>query len=130
MSRSDHTFPSYIKIDLDPDKPKAGWDSGCRRCSKCSMSWPNVPVFSPSPCHNVAAGIVKSAKPEMSWHDAVLALFKARFDKYYEKWNEGLSDEELYWTNTESKVSDAEISEGMKEIEKMISEEHHARADR
>lgn len=130
MSRSDQIFPSYIKLDLNPDQPKAGWEDGCRRCQRCGKSWPNLSVFSPSPCCNVASGIVKTAKPDMSWHDAVMKLIHVKFERFYEKWNEGLTDEELYWTNTESNVSDDEISEGMQEIEKLISEDNHARADR
>lgn len=120
MSRSNNSFPSYVKLDINPARPKKGWDDGCRRCSECGKSWPNIASFSPSPCHNVTAGIVKTSPPDMTWPAAVKELLRAKFNKYYEQWNEGTSDEELYWTE-ESVPSEQEISEGMKEIEKLIA---------
>jgi hypothetical protein len=119
MSRTDGTYPSYVKVNLDAAHPKDGWNDGCRRCSNCGKSWPNVAVFSPSPCHNVVAGIVKSGTPDMPWAKAVSELRHAKFERYYEKWNDGASDEELYWTK-ENDPSDYEMSEGMREIEKII----------
>lgn len=121
MSRSDGSFPSYVKMDLDPQQPRPGWNKGCRRCSNCGRNWPNVAVFSPSPCHDVDAGIVSTSAPDMTWSVAVHELLDAKFEKYYDRWNEGLSDEELYWTvDSSTSVSESEINEGMKEIENLL----------
>lgn len=126
MSRSDGVYPSYAKLELDPNKPPAGWDYGARRCIKCKKSWPNMGIFSPSPCCNENAGVVNTAEPDMSWAEALSEVLRVRFERYYEKWNEGASDEQLMWmVDDDMPFSEHEYEEGLKEIERLISQEQH-----
>lgn len=124
MSRSDGQYPSYVKLNVDPHKPPTGWDHGARRCIRCKKAWPNLAIFSPSPCCNENAGQSNTAEPDMSWADAVQHLLRAKFDRYYEKWNEGATDEQLMWmVDDDMPFSEHEYKEGLKEIERLISQE-------
>lgn len=126
MSRSDGEYPGYIKLQIDPKRPVEGWNDGARRCIACKKAWPNLALFSPSPCCNANAGVVSSAEPDMSWESAVKSLLHARFERYYEKWNEGASDEQLMWlVDDDMSFSEHEYKEGLKEIENLISQEQY-----
>jgi hypothetical protein len=120
MARSDETFPAYAKLDYSKDNPPKLWDQGCRRCSVCKRNWPNVPEFSPSPCCNHQAGIVADGMPDMDWPSAYHDLQMFRFERFYEKYNEGTSDVELCW-NTNDEPSEQEISEGLEKLNSFIS---------
>lgn len=121
MSRSDGEFPLYTKLDYNVDDPPEGWNQGCRRCATCKKNWPNIPGFSPSPCCNYQTGIVADGTPDMSWQDAYRELMNFRFDRFYEKYNEGASDVELCW-NSNERPSEQEISEGLDKLNSLISE--------
>lgn len=121
MSRSDHTYPSYVKLDIDHQRPPTGWKDGSRRCGACGKNWPNLGMFSPTPCCNAQGGIVSDGTPDVTWPEAVSALLHFRFEKYYDRWNEGVTDEQIKWVDIHTGISDAEMSEGMKEIEQLIS---------
>lgn len=121
MGRSNGTFPSYVRLDLDHRQPPDGWKDGARKCIECGRNWPNVAAFVPTPCCDKVGGIVMDAVPDMTWPEAVSALLHFRFNRYYEKWNEGMSDAELNWSQ-EFPVNDDEVSEGMKEIEEFLSD--------
>lgn len=120
MSRSDGTYPGYVKLTYSKTNPPEDWDEGARRCIQCKKNWPNLSEFSPSPCCNHQAGIVADATPDTNWPDAYSDLLRFRFDRFYEKWNDGATDIELCWNNTEP-VSDDEVCEGIKEINSLIA---------
>jgi hypothetical protein len=123
MPRSDGKYPHYVKLDVDPHNPPDGWDEGCRRCIVCKKNWPNIAVFSPSPCCNQQAGIVADGMPDVNWKEAVHYLLHSKFDKFYERWNEEATDEELRWISVEDfPVSEQEMNEGMQEIEALIAD--------
>lgn len=119
MTRSDGKFPQYARLDLNRKDPPNGWNEGSRRCIKCKKDWPNLPEFSPSPCCDERAGIVSDGEVDISWPDAYAELMRFRFNRIYEKWNEGTTDIELAWANDEA-FSDEEISEGMKKLTTLI----------
>lgn len=119
MSRTDGQFPPHIKLDYDKNTPPEGWNNGARRCIACKKDWPNMPEFSPSPCCDQQAGTVMDTVPDMNWRVAYAELLKFRFEKYYEKWNDGVSDVELCWNHNEQ-VSDQEISEGLEKLNALI----------
>lgn len=123
MTRSNGSFPTFTKTDLDPRSPKTGWNVGCRRCMQCGKNWPNISAFSPSPCCNTQSGIVGDGTPEMDWSSAVKQLLSLKFERLYERWNEGVSDEQLMWLTPPDKslVSELEISEGLDEIDRIIN---------
>lgn len=90
----------------------------------CNKDWPNISVFSPSPCCNAQAGVVATAQPEMTWGRAVKELMYFRFERYYENWNEGVTDEEMTWLDLgEMPYTEHEYVEGIKEIERIISQQ-------
>lgn len=122
MSRSTNIYPSYVKLDLDQRKPPEGWRDGVRRCIICDRNWPNLPIFVPTPCCNAVGGIVLDANPDMTWPEAVSALFHFRFERYYDKWNEGITDEQMKWIDIDLPVSDEEMSEGMQEIDAFLNQ--------
>ena len=126
MSRSDGTFPQYVKLDYSKSEAPENWNDGVRRCKECKKNWPNLPEFSPSPCCNCQAGTVSDALPDMDWETAYIELVRFRFDRVYEKWNDGATDIELAWSSIEP-ISDQEISEGLEELNSFLSslEEEH-----
>lgn len=94
MSRSDGSFPSYTKYNVDPDQwPPSYWDHSYR-CKQCATHWPQTPFFVVSPCCDAPTGKADDP-PDMRWPEAIEALHHARFDKLYEEWNEDKSDEDL-----------------------------------
>lgn len=119
MSRKDGEFPPYTKLRYHKDSPPEGWNEGARRCIECKKDWPNLPEFAPSPCCNQQCGVVGDATPEGTWRTAYAELLKFRFERYYEKWNDGASDIELCW-NDNAEVSDSEISEGLEKLNALI----------
>jgi hypothetical protein len=124
MSRSDGTFPSYSTIEISAIDPPDGWNDGARKCRACGKNWPRVRHFSPSPCCGVEAGIVTTSRPDMTWDIAAKALLNSRFEKYYERWNEGITDEQIAWVTTEGETfSDADFAQGLEEIERLCSQE-------
>ena len=120
MSRRDGNYPPYAKLEYSKNDPPEGWNDGARRCIGCKKDWPNVPEFSPSPCCNYQAGIVADALPEMTWDTALTELKRFRFERFYEKWNDGASDIELCWNNHEP-ISDEVISEGLEKLNSFIA---------
>lgn len=121
MTRSDGTFPSYVKLNLSFDDPPKDWNVGVRRCIQCGKNWPNLNHFSPSPCCNAQAGVVADAIPDMGWEVALRDLLRFRFERYYERWNEGFTDEQLMFVEGIDTLppSEEEISDGMAEIERL-----------
>jgi hypothetical protein len=122
MTRSTGRYPSYVKISLDPELPPDGWNEGIRRCMSCKKAWPNLGIFSPSPCCNVHAGISMGEElhPDMTWSAAVKALLIYRFEKYYERWNEGLSDEDLVNLGNGVPYSDIKEKDIIGELEDLL----------
>lgn len=125
MSRLDGTYPSYVKLDIDASHPPKGWNDGARRCEHCNKDWPNLSLFSPSPCCGANAGIVSTAIPDMTWPLAVKMLLTHRFEKWYERWNDGASDEDLVWMDIEVPYSEHELEEGLEEIDHLVNAHHH-----
>jgi hypothetical protein len=122
MSRTDGTYPSYVRLDIDANNPPKDWNDGARRCEYCTKDWPNVSTFSPSPCCGANANIVSTATPDMTWPLAVKMLLTHRFDKWYERWNDGASDEDLTWVQAiEVPYSEQELEEGLEEIANLIN---------
>jgi hypothetical protein len=112
MTRSDGKFPVYKKLKVDPKRPPEGWrDNGARRCLACGKGWPNMPIFAPSPCCGQQAGIVVDANPDVTWPEAVHALLQARFERFYQQWNEDATDEDLLYSEEEIEKSLDEIQE-------------------
>lgn len=124
LTRYDGTFPHYTKLEYNKSSPPQGWNEGARRCMECKRDWPNLPEFSPSPCCNMQAGVVSDASTEMTWADAYGALMLFRFERIYEKWNDGMTDVELIWTSNESYNEDL-INEGLEEINSLILSVEH-----
>lgn len=127
MSRSDGSFPEYVKLKIDlKNPPEDMWDRGSRICQKCAMKWPGYAIFQPSPC--CAAPTVASPEdPQMTWGEAVRGLLRSRFERYYAKWNEDVSDEALLWDEsivleTTFPLDEEALNEGMEEIERIIGE--------
>lgn len=121
MGRSSGVFPSYVRLDINHRRPPEGWDQGSKRCIICDKNWPNLTVFVPTPCCDAIGGTIGDGKPDMTWPQAVSDLIHFRFEKWYDKWNEGASDVDLNWNN-EYPVSEDDVREGMREIEKFISD--------
>jgi len=122
MPRSNDKFPSYQKLKIDAKKPPLRWNEGCRRCIACKKCWPNSRYFSPSPCCNQNAGIVTTTEPQVTWAEGVKAVLTARFERLYEIWNEGLTDEQLMFVDEQTfELSEQEISELEKEMNTIIN---------
>lgn len=107
MSRSDGEFPTYTKLEIDPDTWPADYFDKARMCVGCGLHWPHPHLFDPSPCCNCETEVIESA-PDMRWPDAVKRLHEARFDRWYEDYNDGLEDEQLAW---EGIISHGEFDE-------------------
>lgn len=123
MSRKNKTFPQYVVLKIDPQSPPEDiWERGARRCIKCGTQWPNYAIFSPSPCCGGACGTVQS-EPHMTWAEAVKSLLHARFERYYARWNDNVTDEELMWDESiEIPFDEEAFQQGMEEIERLIGE--------
>jgi hypothetical protein len=96
MSRSDGKFPSYVKLEIDPDQWPENYHDKARQCVGCAKLWPHPHLFDPSPCCDCETEVVE-ATPDMRWPDAVHHLLEARFNRWYEEYNDGLADEQLAW---------------------------------
>lgn len=107
MSRSDGQFPPYTKLQLDPNEWPSDFFTKSRECVECGFLWPHPHVFDPTPCCNAGANIVDVA-PDIRWPDALKRLLEARFNLWYEEYNDGLADEQLDW---ESVLSHGEVDE-------------------
>jgi hypothetical protein len=126
MSRKNNTFPKYLKLTIDPDNPPEDlWERGSRKCAKCGVQWPNYSIFHPSPCCNQST-YVQPGDPEMTWPTAVKRLLAARFERYYEQWNEDVTDEEIMWDDSiedNFPIDEQALRQGMEEIDRLIGEE-------
>jgi hypothetical protein len=125
MSRSDGTFPNYVRLDIDPDVwPEDYWNRAFV-CKGCGTAWPATHLFDPSPCCN-AMGWPVDAPPEMRWPEAVAALKAARFGAIYDEWNEGVDDEQLAWAElmTDGELDDSKLSA---EIDRLIEDANSER---
>lgn len=96
MSRSNGEFPTYKKLNIDPDEWPADYFDTARQCVGCAFLWPHPHIFDPSPCCNVETELVEGS-PDIRWPDAVKRLHQARFSRWYDEYNEGLEDEQLAW---------------------------------
>ena len=95
MNRTDGKFPAYEKIEIDPEVwPTNYWDSSLK-CPSCATLWPNQVLFIMTPCCKVKAKINTGEAPDMRWPEAVKRLLTARFERIYDEWNEGYTDEQL-----------------------------------
>lgn len=96
MSRSDGEFPKYQRLEIDENEwPVDYWESH-RRCSSCGAKWPDTVAFAVSPCCGNPT-TRDSGPPDLRWDKAISALKHREFEKFYEEWNEGVSDEQLDW---------------------------------
>lgn len=97
MSRSNGTFPRYIKLDVDPDQWPTNYFSSCQYCEVCEMRWPASHLFSICPRCAEKTEVDTHNAPDIRWPDAIRELLTARFEDFYEQYNEGLTDEQLAW---------------------------------
>jgi hypothetical protein len=98
MGRLEGTYPTYSKIDVDPQEwPDSYWESS-RECPKCKKQWPAIGLFHESPCCG-ATTILAEEVPDMRWPEAVTALLTYRFNKWYDEYNENVDDDKLPWTD-------------------------------
>jgi hypothetical protein len=61
----------------------------------------------------------------MTWGEAVVKLLHARFERYYEKWNDDVTDEALLFDTTlddRFAISENDLREGLDEIDRLIGE--------
>lgn len=94
MARSDGRYPEYKQLDVHPEKPPPGyWELGVRECISCKTHWPNLLMFVPSPCCHDDT-LVRDDAPPPVWRNAIRDLLRAKFERYYEEWNEGSNFEE------------------------------------
>lgn len=126
MSRKDNIFPKYVKLKIDPKNPPHDlWDRGARKCGKCGTNWPNYAIFDPSPCCDNHTSAVEGA-PELPWTEAVKKLLFARFERYYDKWNEDVTDEAILWDRSieipSFTIDEEEFQKGLQEIDRLIGE--------
>jgi hypothetical protein len=126
MSRKDQTYPKYVKLKIDPDVPPNDlWERGSRQCVSCGINWPNYSIFNPSPCCDQPTNIVE-ATSELTWAESVKKLLNSRFERYYEKWNEQVTDEALLFDDSVEipsfDIDKSQYEEGMAEIERLIGE--------
>ena len=96
-------FPKYSKIEVDKEIwPPKYWDAS-RVCLACKARWPNVHLFSDSPCCGVETEIDDKNAPDMRWPDAVNSYLHGRFNKLYESYNGGRTDQELVYEDEKVK---------------------------
>jgi len=96
MSRTDGKFPGYTKLDISAeDWPDKYWEKS-RACAECGYRWPYPHLFQPSPCCGAFTTLIDEA-PSLRWPEAVSRLFHERFEKFYDEYNEGLTDDKLDW---------------------------------
>jgi hypothetical protein len=116
MSRSDGKFPKVHKVTLTNADVPEDW-SVSRRCVSCNKHWPDHAAFAPTPCCDSAI-VRQQVPPDMSWQDAVFVLKEKAFDRAYDEWNEGFSDEQLLWEDvtTDGALDDAKINDALEEF--------------
>jgi len=123
MSRKDKTFPKYVKLKIDKDSPPADlWERGARKCLKCNSLWPSYSIFNPSPCCNVTTEVLPSETPFTTWSESVEKLLEARFERYYDKWNDNVTDEEILWDESiqdDFPIDEEDLKKGLEEIERL-----------
>jgi len=113
-------FPKYEKIDIDPDNPPDNYFGSARRCIACGLKWPNEKNFYPrSVCCGRETRVIGES-PNFTWKEAVKVLLNKSFEEFYEKYNGGLSDEELMWTPTENEPNEEEIIEFLQQFEENL----------
>ncbi len=99
MSRSDGKFPALTKLQIDPDVWPSNYYAKSQRCTECNENWPMPHLFRPSVCCDAPTKPSDNA-PDMRWPEAVTQLLQRRFERYYDEYNEGFTDEELQWDET------------------------------
>jgi len=95
MSRSTGTFPSYTRIDLDPEHWPADYWGSSLVCQACETRWPSHDLFKRSPCCDIGTQLDENNAPDMRWPDAIKAHLTRSFEQFYEQYNEGTTDQEL-----------------------------------
>ncbi len=104
MPRSDGKFPKYHRVDIDPEIwPNKYWDAS-RWCPSCETHWPHIFIFAKSPCCGIETEIDEENAPDMRWPDAVKAYLTSRFEHLYDKYNEGLSDQDLVYEDAKEQA--------------------------
>jgi len=120
MSRSKGTFPRYSKVDVDPELwPLRYWDAS-RFCESCGTRWPNTHLFSKCPTCDIGTTIDEHSAPDMRWPDAVKSYLASRFEKLYERYNEGRTDQELIYED-EKKSEDFDFDKIDTEIKNSVT---------
>jgi len=127
MSRQDHIFPKYVTLEISSDNPPSDlYEKGSRKCAKCGVLWPAYTIFVPTPCCNRSADL-SSKPPDISWADAVKKLHKSRFERYYEKWNDDVTDEGILFDPSIElplfEYEEEELRQGLEEIDRLIGEQ-------
>lgn len=112
MGRLNGTYPSYSRLKFDPEIwPDHYWDK-CRECTNCEeICWPALDEFKTSPCCTAPTKVVEGISPNIRWPEALKQLLTFRFDTWYDKYNENVSDERLHWEDlkTAGKVDDGKV---------------------
>ncbi len=112
MGRSTGVFPRNIRLDIDPAKWPDNYYDRSYQCTECGENWPHTHLFSAKSMCCDANTQSKKESPSMRWPDAVFSLLSKRFDRFYDEYNEGITDDELG-------LNPEEIAEG---IERLITE--------
>lgn len=120
MSRSDGTFPHYLKLEVDSEQWPSNYFDSSRYCDVCEMRWPSSHLFVSCPRCGEATEIDQSNAPDLRWPEAVKELLIARFNYYYDEYNEGLSDEQLAWEEIKQN-DDFDFESLDSEVEKLHS---------
>jgi hypothetical protein len=127
MTRTNRLFPKYVKLEIDPDNPPSDlYERGSRRCLKCSMRWPAYSIFLPTPCCNQNAELIQDP-PDVTWAKAVQMLHQMRFERYYEKWNDNVTDEVILFDDSIEiplfDFDEEQLREGLEEIDRIVGEQ-------
>jgi len=122
MSRSDGRMPAYIPLDIDKDLWPANYWDNSRRCTgeNCGLKWPDTHLFTTSPCCK-SNTIREEGPPDIRWPEAVSRLLHLRFERFYEEWNEGRSDEELAWEDVKT-GGEYDHNKASKEVDRFIED--------
>jgi hypothetical protein len=126
MSRKNNIFPKYVKLKIDKDNPPADlWERGARRCLKCRAQWPAYSIFNPSPCCNASTEVLPNESSHLTWSESVEKLLEVRFERYYDKWNDNVTDEELIWDRSiedDLPMDEEALKQGLEEIDRLTGE--------
>jgi hypothetical protein len=123
MSRHDGSFPEYTKIDVSPDEWPLGYWEKARECTGCGFNWPHPHLFEPSPCCNEPTNLIDGT-PGLRWPEAVAKLLSVRFERWYDEYNEGVSDEQLPWEDLKTN-GDFDEDKAKAEVEQLINQVRH-----